>query len=119
MKLPKKLPKAIYMTDGDGEISFFAINPEWIEEKGEQPFMTSTGFVDGYSYSYWTDEEFTYLTKNSDGEIEIDEDDNSYPYHPDHKKIENSLTINIDSISDKSWDKLIEQIEAEYEIASV
>lgn len=116
MKLPKELPKAIYLTNSDDEIQFFAFNPDWEIEYDEQMYMTNSGNVDSYQYSYYYDPDFNYITRSEDGEYEEDFKDETYPFHENHKKIENSLTINIDKLSDKDWDKLVEQIEDNYEI---
>lgn len=116
MKLPKELPKAIYLTNSDDEIQFFAFNPDWEIEDGEQMYMTNSGSVDSYQYEYYADADFTYITKNGEYEYEEDFNDETYPFHENHKKIKDSITINIDKLSDKDWDKLVEQIEENYEI---
>lgn len=116
MKLPKELPKAIYLTNSDDEIQFFAINPNWELMDDEQFFMSANGTADSYQYSYYGDEDFTYITQTEDGDTEEDFNDKTYPFHKDHKKIEDSISINIDKLSDKDWDKLCEEIEEKYEI---
>lgn len=116
MKLPKELPKAIYLTNSDDEIQFFAFNPDWEIEDGEQMYMANSGSVDSYQYEYYADTDFTYITSNGEGEYEEDFNDETYPFHENHKKIKDSITIDIDKLSGKDWDKLVKQIEDNYEI---